>query len=188
MNSLPRILLEILKNIRPCVGDDFPVLIKMNSEDFLDEGLTVDDMLQTAALLEDGGIDAIELSGGTAYSEKRIPVRIAKIDTEEEEVFYRAAARRYKEEIRTPLMLVGGIRSFDVADMRVAEGTVNYVSLCRPLIREPDLINRWKRGDTRKATCRSDNLCFKPIRNGEGLYCVVEKRRSGKQHKGAVQD
>jgi 2,4-dienoyl-CoA reductase-like NADH-dependent reductase (Old Yellow Enzyme family) len=183
-----RIVLEVLRSIKTSVGNDFPVLIKMNSEDFLDEGFTVDSMLETATLLEDAGVDAIELSGGTAYSGKRIPVRIVKIDSEEKEVFYEAAAKRYKQQIKTPLMLVGGIRSYEVADKLVEEGTADYVSLCRPLIREPNLISRWQRGDTRKATCLSDNLCFGPTGKGEGLYCVVERRLSGKRRKKKVQE
>jgi 2,4-dienoyl-CoA reductase-like NADH-dependent reductase (Old Yellow Enzyme family) len=137
-------------------------------------------MLHGAALLEQAGIDAIELSGGTAYSGRRIPVRIAKIDTEEKEVFYKAAAKRYKERITVPLMLVGGIRSYEAAERLVDEGIADYISLCRPLIREPNLINRWKQGDTSKATCLSDNLCFKPTRAGQGLYCVTEKRLRNK--------
>ena len=174
-----RLVLEILKNIRASVGNNFPVLIKINSEDFLDGGLSVDDMLHVAAFLEQAGIDAIELSGGTAYSGKRIPVRIAKIDTEEKEVFYREAAKRYKERISVPLMLVGGIRSHEVAERLVEKGMVDYISMCRPLIREPHLINRWKQGDTGKATCLSDNLCFKPVREGKGLYCVAEEKLRG---------
>ena len=170
-----RIVLEVFESIRASVGYDFPVLIKINSEDFLDNGLTVDDMIHTASLLEQAGIDAIELSGGTAFSDGRIPVRITKIDTEEKEVFYKSAAKRYKNKIAVPLLLVGGIRSYSVAERLVDKGTADYISLCRPLIREPHLINRWKRGDTRKATCLSDNLCFKPTRAGQGLYCVVEK-------------
>ena len=175
-----RVILEVIESIRASVGHDFPVLIKINSEDFLDKGLAVDDMLHAAALLEQAGIDAIELSGGTAYSGRRIPVRIAKIDTGEKEAFYKAAANRYKEKITVPLMLVGGIRSYEVAERLVDKGIADYISLCRPLIREPNLINRWEQGDTSKATCLSDNLCFKPTRAGHGLYCVTEKRLRNK--------
>ena len=175
-----RVVLEVIESIRASVGHDFPVLIKINSEDFLDKGLAVDDMLHGAALLEQAGIDAIELSGGTAYSGRRIPVRIAKIDTEEKEAFYKEAAKRYKERITVPLMLVGGIRSYEVAERLVDRGIADYISLCRPLIREPDLINRWKQGDTSRATCLSDNLCFKPTRAGQGLYCVTEERLRNK--------
>lgn len=172
-----RLVLEIIKHIRMLVDHDFPILIKINSEDFLDGGLTVDDMLRVAAFLEKVDIDAMELSGGTLYSGKRIPVRIAKIDTEEKEVFYRVAAKRYKERINVPLMVVGGIRSYEVAERLVAKGMADYISMCRPFIREPHLINRWKQGDTRKATCLSDNLCYNPVKEGKGLFCVVEEKQ-----------
>ena len=77
-------------------------------------------------------------------------------------------------------MLVGGIRSFHVAERLVENGVADYISMSRPFIREPDLVNRWKAGDRRKAECRSDNLCFKPGFEGEGIYCVVEKREKMK--------
>ena len=47
-------------------------------------------------------------------------------------------------------------------------------------IREPDLINRWKSGDLRKATCVSDNMCFNPAMKGDGIYCVTEERQKSK--------
>ena len=51
----------------------------------------------------------------------------------------------------------------------------DYISLCRPLIREPDLIKRWQSGDTEKAICISCNKCFVPTRAGKGMYCIFEK-------------
>jgi len=171
-----RIVLEVFQSIRDAVGDRFPVLIKMNSEDFLDTGLCVAEMLEVAAMLERAGIDAIELSGGTADSGRFVPVRKGRIDSEEDEVYYREAAKRYKEKIGVPLILVGGIRSYGVAKQLVETGVADYISLSRPLIREPHLINRWKSGDTRRATCLSDNMCFNPIKAGEGAYCYTEKK------------
>jgi len=58
----------------------------------------------------------------------------------------------------------------------IAEGTADYISMCRPLIREPGLINRWKSGDFAKSACLSDNQCFGPAMSGEGIYCVTEKK------------
>jgi 2,4-dienoyl-CoA reductase-like NADH-dependent reductase (Old Yellow Enzyme family) len=173
-----RMALEVLQAVRDKVGAEYPVLIKMNSEDFVEKGLSVDEMVQVAASLEEAGIDAIELSGGTADSGKMIPVRPGKIDSAGKEAFYRDAAARYKEEIGIPLLLVGGIRSYEVAAELVGSGRTDYISLSRPLIREPHLIQRWKTGDIAKSTCLSDNLCFKPIRNGEGLYCYVQSQAS----------
>jgi len=170
-----RLLLEVAHNIRDEVGDKFPVMVKMNSEDFVTGGLTVEEMLEVASNLESARIDAVELSGGTRYSGDYIPVRLRRLDAENMEVYYLEAARKFKEKVKVPLMLVGGIRSYAVAERIIREGIADYVSLSRPLIREPDLVNRWKSGDTGKAKCLSDNLCFEPARAGEGLYCVVEK-------------
>ncbi len=115
-----RIVLETLQSVRRAVGEEYPVLIKINSEDFVDDGLTVDEMLYVAAQLERGGIDAIEMSGGTVYASGAYSaIRTGAFDTPEKEVFYREAAARYKEKIGVPLMLVGGIRSFEVAEKLV---------------------------------------------------------------------
>jgi 2,4-dienoyl-CoA reductase-like NADH-dependent reductase (Old Yellow Enzyme family) len=73
-------------------------------------------------------------------------------------------------------MLVGGIRALDVAAQLVAEGTADYIGLSRPLICEPDLIMRWKNGEAVKAACVSDNRCFIPARNGEGLRCLLGEK------------
>jgi len=175
-----RIVLEVFKSIKGKVRADYPVMIKMNAQDFVDGGLTADEAIQVAVALDSSGIDAIELSGGTSFSGKLNPVRSGKLSTQGEEVFYRVEAGRYKEKVGAPLMLVGGIRSFEIADRLVNKGTADYISLCRPLIREPDLVNRWRSGDRRKATCLSDNQCFKPATAGEGIYCVVEKKEKQK--------
>ena len=75
-----------------------------------------------------------------------------------------------------PLILVGGIRSLDVAERLIGEGTADYIAMSRPLICEPDLVNRWKNGNTNKSACVSDNKCFNPIMRGEGLRCVLGEK------------
>jgi 2,4-dienoyl-CoA reductase-like NADH-dependent reductase (Old Yellow Enzyme family) len=175
-----QIVLNILERIKSTLGKHFPVLIKLNSEDFIDGGLTVEEMLRVARLLEAAGIDGIELSGGTTDAVSQFkPVRRGKLRSEENEVFYRGAAARYKESVKVPLILVGGIRSYAVAERLVDEGFADFISLCRPLIRDPRLIARWKRGDTAKSECGSCNLCFGPLLEGKGLYCVSQERERG---------
>jgi 2,4-dienoyl-CoA reductase-like NADH-dependent reductase (Old Yellow Enzyme family) len=176
-----RLVLDILRRIKSSLGDEFPALIKMNSEDFIDGGLTVDDMLQIARMLEEAGVDAIELSGGTADAASQFkPVRRGRLPSEDKEVFCHDAAKRYKETIKVPLILVGGIRSYSVAEKLVDDGIADFVSLSRPLIREPGLVARWKSGDTAKSECGSCNLCFKPILEGKGMYCVSQEREREK--------
>jgi 2,4-dienoyl-CoA reductase-like NADH-dependent reductase (Old Yellow Enzyme family) len=174
-----RLVVQVLRAIRKAVDADFPVFIKLNSEDFLPGGITVEDMLQTATMLEEAGIDAIEMSGGTFLSGKNNPSRQGRPGSGEPEAYYEAAARRYKEKIRVPLILVGGIRTFETAEKLVNEGVTDYIALSRPLIREPDLVNRWKSGDRRPASCLSDSRCFKPAREGQGIFCVVEDHDKG---------
>ena len=177
-----RIVLAVLGSIKAAAGDDFPVHIKMNSEDFLDGGLTVDEMLQVAELLESGGIGAVELSGGALGSKPELsPVRPEKKPSVEWEVFYRDAAKRFKEQTSLPLILVGGMRSFDVAREVIETGIADYISISRPFIREPALVNRWKSGDTARAKCISCNGCFGPALKGEGIYCVEEAREQRRQ-------
>ncbi len=171
-----RLLMEVANNIRDKVGDRFPVMVKMNSEDFVTGGLTAEQMLEVASILESAGIDAVELSGGTRYSGDYVPSRLGRLAKDNMEVYHLEAAAKFKEKVSIPLMLVGGIRSCAVAQRIVEERIADYVSLSRPLIREPDLVNRWRSGDTRKARCLSDNLCYEPAIAGEGLYCVLEKR------------
>lgn len=171
-----RIVLRIFAGIRKALGDAFPVLVKLNSEDFISQGLTVDEMLQVAAMLEEAGIDGIELSGGTTDPNgDEHPVREGTPSTVEEEVYYRDAARRFKEAITVPLILVGGIRSYGVAKELIESGVTDYVALCRPLIREPHLVARWQAGDTRPSECDSCAKCLGPIRRGDGMFCVAAK-------------
>lgn len=170
-----RIHLEILQAIRTVVGGDYPVLLKLNCQDFTENGVTLEDSIIAAGLLADAGLHAIELSGGLLTSRKLSPSR-PRIDSEEKEAYYREELHAFKKQIHIPLILVGGIRSFGVAERLVTEGPADFVAMSRPFICEPGLIARWQSGDRRKAGCRSDNLCFGPGREGGGIRCVTEQR------------
>ncbi len=175
-----RILLEVVKAVRKRLGKDFPLLIKINSQDFLEGGLELEDSLRTGVMLREAGIDAIEVSGGTFISGDLMPVRTG-IATEGDEAYFQAEARAFKQRIDIPIILVGGIRSFSVAERMVSDHVADYISMCRPFIREPGLINRWQSGDLSKATCLSDSKCLRPALAGKGVYCVVEKRLQDKE-------
>ena len=179
-----RIHLQIYQAIRDVVGTDYPILIKMNGADLIENGLTKDDSLQAAELFASIGFDAIEVSGGIIRTGKLSPSRPG-ITAEDKEAYFEEYAKHFKKHMKTPLILVGGFRSFTVADRIVSEGIADYISMSRPFIREPGLVNRWKNGDLRKAECKSDNLCFNPGFEGHGVYCVtreLEKDNNSSQH------
>jgi 2,4-dienoyl-CoA reductase-like NADH-dependent reductase (Old Yellow Enzyme family) len=173
-----RALLDVLRSIRSVVGSGYPILVKLNSDDIIDGGLNIDDAVQVGKMLQDEGIDAIEISGGTIVTGDHCQ---KDIDTPEKEAYWREAARIFKQNLQVPLILVGGVRSFHLAEQLIEDGYADYISMSRPFIREPDLVNRWASGDRRKATCLSDNLCRGPLMNGGGIYCVVEKQRKEKE-------
>jgi 2,4-dienoyl-CoA reductase-like NADH-dependent reductase (Old Yellow Enzyme family) len=180
LDNRARFLLETVRSIRKAVRPDYPLLIKLNSEDFLEGGLTRDEAVQVAAMLEAASVDAVELSGGTVISpEKFTAVRPGKLKIPHGEVYYRDAAKLYKAKVKIPLMLVGGIRSFETAGELIRNGLADFISLGRPLICEPALVKRWHSGDRRPSECGSCNGCFAPASDGRGVYCVATKKKRG---------
>lgn len=175
LENRARLLLEIVKAVRKEVGNDYPLFVKINSEDFVENGLTSDESLEVCSMLEKAGVDAIELSGGTVYASGKFScMRTGVAKSTNKESYYREVAPHYKQKIKIPLMLVGGIRSFEAAESIVHDGVADFISMCRPLIREPGLIGRWQAGDTRPATCVSCNGCTGPGLKGEGVQCILE--------------
>jgi 2,4-dienoyl-CoA reductase-like NADH-dependent reductase (Old Yellow Enzyme family) len=170
-----RIHLEVYHAVRKTVGESYPILMKLNCRDFVENGLTLEDSLQVGSMLADAGLDAIELSGGLLTGGKLSPSR-SGIDTEDKEAYFREDARAFKKNIGIPLIVIGGMRSLEVAERLVKDGGADYISMSRPFIREPDLINRWKAGDRGRAKCISDNQCFGSGMKGSGIYCVTEER------------
>lgn len=174
-----RALIETLQEVRSAVGSNYPVLIKINSQDDLEGGLEVSDSVKVGAMLQENGIDAIEVSGGTPLPGSTRPSRLG-VNTEENEAYFRTASKAFKEALQVPIILVGGIRSLGLAEKLLEQGVADYFSMSRPFIREPGLVKRWASGDCGKARCLSDNQCFKPGMAGEGVYCLTEKKEKEK--------
>ena len=170
-----RMVLETYHSVRDAVGRQYPVMIKLNNTDSIEGGLAVEDMLQTAAMLAEVGIDAIEISGGTTTALFLGNPEASWGKIAPAEAYWREAAMRLKKTVHVPVMLVGGIRSYEVAAELVDAGVADCISMSRALIREPDLVKRWKSGDTEEATCIGDNACMGPtssLLSGNGLKCV----------------
>lgn len=169
-----RFLREVYLRVRADAGADFPVLVKLNGIDNLDGGLSAADALHAAAMLDREGVDAIEVSGGTPASGPFGPVRV-KIDRPDQEAYNAPLAAAIKSAVRCPVMSVGGFRSYDVAETVITRGEADFISLARPLIREPNLPKRWQSGDHGRATCISCNGCFKAGLKG-GIFCVKDDK------------
>jgi 2,4-dienoyl-CoA reductase-like NADH-dependent reductase (Old Yellow Enzyme family) len=167
-----RIVLETYDAVRNTVGSNYPVLIKLNTTDFHAEGVIEANFLQVAMMLEKAGIDAIELSGGIGWNLYVLgDVDRTAFRSVKDEAYYRDIAQQLKQKIQIPVILTGGIKSYDLAQQIVDSKIADYIGLCRPLIREPDLVNRWKSGDTGPSECGSDNACVWALFQGKDLHC-----------------
>lgn len=168
-----RLLLEVYRAVREAVGPRYPVLVKINCRDFLEPEFTPEEMRTVSGMLEKEGLNAVEMSGGTPFSAPMTPVRKGKAGRAHE-AWHLEYARDFKKDCGMKLILVGGVRSYATAEKIVHDGHADLIAMSRPLIREPDLIKRWREGDLDDAKCISCNSCFKGVFDGRGLYCLVE--------------
>ena len=166
-----RAFVEIYETVRKIVGKDYPVIGKINAEDFIEGGLTPEMMVETSAIMESKGLDAMELSGGTPQG-RYSSHRLFDPKTPDQEGYYKDAARLYKRTVKMPLILVGGIRSLTFSRALLSEGLADMIALSRPLVREPGLVNRWFSGDAAPSGCVSCEKCIQFSASGEGLKCV----------------
>lgn len=166
-----RIIFEVYDKVRENVGEAYPVMIKINAEDFIENGATFDDCRYVCRELAGRGIDAIEISCGTFASGKLGPAR-TKIDVPEKEGYNADYAARIAGEVEVPVLLVGGLRSPAVMKKLLETTSIAYFSLSRPFIAEPRLVERWQNGDLTPARCTSCNGCFRM--NPAGNICILD--------------
>lgn len=155
-----RIVVETIAAIRREVGAEFPVLVKLNSSDGVEGGLTEDDSLAAARLFVEAGATAIEVSG---------PWRARRVRDFGGEPFFAAYARRLVSEAGAPVILTGGNRSVAAMERLAREDGVAGFGLCRPFICEPDLPSRWADDPTYAPRCVSCNGCD----NTPGHRCML---------------
>jgi 2,4-dienoyl-CoA reductase-like NADH-dependent reductase (Old Yellow Enzyme family) len=173
-----RFVVEVVRAIRRQVDDNFPVMIKLGCRDYLDEGegFMIEEGAQVAATLEREGVSFIEVSHGMAQSSFNRMSRGTET-APIQEAYLLPDARVVRQSTSGPLALVGGMRSLSVMEGAVESGATDCIAICRPLIREPDLINRWKLGDTRPADCMSCRGCLKTDKD---LKSEIRCRQIGK--------
>lgn len=153
LENRARFLLECVRAVRAAVGRDYPVAVKLNSDDFRKGGFTHEECLQVVRWLDAESIDLLEVSGGTyeqprllgvaGRTEDAVPIRASTRAREAYFLDYAAAIRRVT---RMPLLVTGGFRSRE--GMQVALGgdgraaDCDAIGLGRPLCWMPDFPQR----------------------------------------------
>lgn len=160
------IVREIITQVRKRIGSDFPILVKMNCNDNVEGGIDLDSFPDLAKEIEKTGVDAIEVSGNN-------PIRKG-LDSPEEQSYFVKYAERLDLDI--PVILTGGNKSVELIEKVSHKDKVDFFGFARPLIREPNLPNRWLEGiGGEECTCISCNLCLHFMLKGSLTRCRVEQ-------------
>ena len=163
------------REIRKRVSEEYPALIIIGVEDGFSGGLEFSEGKRAARLLDQCGYDSLEISRGLHGKNWEETEFRTDINTIDREGFFRDWYREITPLVKGPTMMMGGLRSFEFMEAVVEKGEAAFVSLSRPFIREPCIVNDWRQGNRNRARCISCNKCLKIVRQGEALRCGVEK-------------
>lgn len=140
-----RFALEILKDIKDKCGPEFPVGMRINGEDYIQNGWALADALRLAVILEKQGADYLHISAGV-YGSKQLT--IPSLYVEQGCFVHLAAAVKAKVEI--PVVAVGRIKSPHMAEQIIAEQKADMVALGRSLLADPQWPNKADAGAVRR--------------------------------------
>lgn len=144
-----RIVLEVVREVRRAVGADFPLAVKLNSDDFRKGGFAHDECVQVARWLDVEGIDLLEISGGT-YEQPRLfgtagragDAVALRPSTVAREAYFLSYAQAIRSAVHLPLMVTGGFRTRAGMEAALASGDADVIGLARPLCSDPDAARR----------------------------------------------
>lgn len=178
LENRARIIVEVIESIRKAVGEDFTIMVKMNHDDYMDEGegLTLAEGVEVAKILEHAGADLLEISGVNETSGKGIGPARTKIGKPELQSYFLDPTAKIAEAVDIPVILMGGNRNYSRFQDILDQTEIKYFSMGRPLLCEPNLVNIWMSDPNYKPLCISCNGCY---REGE-VGCVVQERRRAK--------
>lgn len=148
---------------------DFPLTLKINCEDFVNGGVTIDEFTETCLQLQEKGIAAIEVSGGIPEAGAKA-VQKGVRPGKKEGFFLHGAEALKNAGIKVPVITVGGYRSKSFCQDILDQSKADMIALSRPLITEPDLPLKWKNGDCDESRCISCNKCL--LVRSEMTHCV----------------
>lgn len=197
--------------MRDAVDGRLAVIAKLNMADGVPGGLWLDDSIEVARLLEtDGTLDAIELTGGSSFQNPMFlfrgeapihemaaafppPLNIGfKLFGKRflpeypfEEAYFLPYARQFRDALDMPLVLLGGVNRLDTIHRALAEGFA-FVAMGRALLREPDLLDRMRKGTAAESLCIHCNKCMPTIYRGTHCVLVPPDERPGHRDGGRV--
>ena len=145
LENRARITLEVIENIRKKCGPDFPIELRMSGTEVVEDGLSLEDQVEFAKLI-DGKVDLIHVTSGTFHVPSTNQHMIPSMFLEPGCNVYLAEA--IKKAVKTPVVTVGALGDSDLMEQILADGKADMVALARPLLADPELPNKLKSGNT----------------------------------------
>ena len=136
----------VLREIRKAVGADFPISIKLNSADFQRGGFTEEESMRVLGMLQEDGIDLVEISGGSYESR----VMLDKVENQRE-AFFLEYAKKARAEVDIPMMVTGGFRARSIMEDALSNGALDVVGMARPFTNNPSVAQDLIDGRTERA-------------------------------------
>jgi 2,4-dienoyl-CoA reductase-like NADH-dependent reductase (Old Yellow Enzyme family) len=195
-----RLPLRVLEAVRAEVGDDFPLLGKISMSDGVKGGVSYDDSIEIAAMLDAGGIDAIICSGGTSSMNPMLLFRGDSIADEMvrieknplmklgikmvgpsmfkeypySELYFIEQARRIRERVKCGVVYIGGVCTARSIETVMAEG-FDFMQIGRGLIYDPEFVKHVQADRDYVNGCTHCNLCATLIEQPGGVHCVLKQ-------------
>ena len=164
-----RFLLEVMADVKAKAGQDYPVGVRINGNDFIRNGWTLEDTLRLTPILEAAGADYLHVSAGVYGStELTIPSVYAP------QGCFVHLAEAVKKVASIPVVAVGRIKHAVMADGIIAEGRADAVAMGRALLADPELPNKARRSGASIRPCIGCCLgCIHAVLQLEPGGCVV---------------
>lgn len=176
LENRSRLIREVVKAVREAVGPHFPIMIKLNFDDFMDEGegLTFPESLEMFCQMDELGVDFIEPSATNESSGKGLMPAFPRIATSSEHFsYFREQVALIARKISTPVILMGGNRDVSLLQSLLEETDIQLFSMGRTLLCEPDLIHKWKENPAYVPRCVACNHCWDTTPNS----CLLNRKR-----------
>jgi 2,4-dienoyl-CoA reductase (NADPH2) len=164
-----RLALEIVKQTREKVGNDFIIIFRLSMLDLVDDGSTFEEVVQLAKLLEQAGVTI--LNTGIGWHEARIPTIVTSVPRKA----FTWISERLKKEVSIPVVTTNRINTPEIAEEILAEGQADMVSMARPLLADAEFVAKAAANQSDKInTCIACNQgCLDHVFARKRATCLV---------------
>ena len=164
-----RFITEIIMGIKAYCGPKFPISVRMNGDDFLPGGITLEDSVKIAVYLEKLGVACINVSCGMYDSGATIiePSYFA-------EGWKKHLSTAIKNAVSIPVIAVDNIKHPSVAEALLEEGASDFVGIARGFLADANWGVKAKKGeDLYIRKCLGCMECFRILNDGLPLGCTL---------------